>query len=214
MKMILLGPPGSGKGTISEFLMRDYSFLHISPGELLREEVRTETTIGKEIKKFIEKGELVPDQFVVEMVKLELNGKDNYILDGFPRSIAQAESITDIPIDLVLSLEVPEALVIERFAGRRTCPKCNTSYHLKNLPPKKAGICDKCGTALIQRADDKPEVIKERFKVYHQNTQPLIDYYKKKKLLKAVDGSGMPEAVYASVKELVDVLSKKKVGRT
>ena len=213
MKMILLGPPGGGKGTISEFLMRDYSFLHISPGELLREEVREETTIGKEIKKFIEKGELVPDQFVVEMIKLEIKGKDNFILDGFPRSIPQAESIKNIAIDLVLSLEVPENIVIKRFSGRRTCPKCNAVYHLKNLPPKKAGICDKCGTALIQRKDDNPETIKERFKVYHQNTQPLIDYYKKKKLLKAVDGSGKPEEVYASVKELIEVLSKKKVGR-
>ena len=128
--------------------------------------------------------------------------------------MAQAEAISDLKIDKVISLEVPENIVIERFSGRRTCPKCNAVYHLKNHPPKKAGISDKCGTALIQRKDDNPETIKERFRQYHQITQPLIDYYKKKKLLKAVDGSGMPEAVYASVKELVDVLSKKKVGRT
>ena len=204
MKVIILGPPGSGKGTISEFLMRDYSFLHISPGELLREEVKKDTPIGREVKKFIEKGALVPDQFVVEMVKLEVKGKDNFILDGFPRTVSQAKSIDDLNIDSVIYLEVPEAVVIERFSGRRVCPQCNTGYHVKYLPPKKAGICDKDGTKLIIRKDDDPKVIKERFKVFHAETKPLIDYYTKQKKLRVVNGNDAPRSVYQAVKRLLN----------
>jgi len=208
MKLILLGAPGSGKGTISEVLRDKLHLFHISPGELLREEVRKETTIGKEIAKYIEKGELVPNKFVVEMVRLEINSKKNFVLDGFPRSVEQAEEIKDIKVDAVISLEVPEEVVIERFSGRRTCPKCNAGYHIKYLPPKKEGICDKCGTKLIQRKDDNPATVKERFRVYYEETAPLVEYYAKKKLLHKVDASPAPERVEKSVLELVKKLKK------
>lgn len=203
MKLILLGPPGSGKGTVSERLEKDFKLLHVSAGELLREEVRKETTIGKEIKKYIEKGELVPNKFVVEMIKLEIGRRDDYILDGFPRSVDQAKLIDDLKINLVIYLEVPEEMIIERFAGRRTCSKGNHGYHLKYLPPKKKGICDIDGSPLVQRKDDKPEVIKERFRIYYKETKPLINYYKKKGILKTVDGTPAPEIVYSNVKKLL-----------
>ncbi|MBU0457299.1 MAG: nucleoside monophosphate kinase [Nanoarchaeota archaeon] len=203
MKLILLGPPGSGKGTVSEKLEKDLNLLHISAGELLREEVQKKTTIGKDIKEYIDRGELVPNKFVVEMVKLEVKNKDNYILDGFPRSIEQAKEIEDLGITLVIYLEVPEKIVIERFAGRRVCKEGTHGYHIKYLPPKKEGICDQDGSPLVQRKDDKPEVIKERFRIYHQETQPLIDYYTKKSILKKVDGALAPEIVYTAVKKVV-----------
>ena len=204
MKIILLGPPGSGKGTVSEKLVKDFSLKHVSPGVLLREEVAKETTIGKDIKQIIESGDLVPDQLVVEIVKLEINNKNNYILDGFPRTIGQAELISEMGIDLVVSLDVPEDVVIERFSGRRVCAKCKAGYHLKYIPSKVEGVCDDCGGKLIQRDDDKPEVIKERFIVYHEKTQHLIDYYNKKGLLKTVDGTPAPEIVYENVKKVVE----------
>ena len=204
MKIILLGPPGSGKGTVSEKLVKDFSLKHVSPGVLLREEVAKETTIGKDIKQIIESGDLVPDQLVVEIVKLEINNKNNYILDGFPRTIGQAELISEMGIDLVISLDVPEDVVIERFSGRRVCAKCKAGYHLKYIPSKVEGVCDDCGGKLIQRDDDKPEVIKERFIVYHEKTQHLIDYYNKKGLLKTVDGTPAPEIVYENVKKVVE----------
>ncbi|MBU0470196.1 MAG: nucleoside monophosphate kinase [Nanoarchaeota archaeon] len=208
MKIILLGPPGSGKGTVSERLEKDFNLAHVSAGELLREEVKKDTAIGRDIKKFMEKGNLVPNRFVVEMVKLEVNGKDNYILDGFPRSVEQAKLIEGLGIDLVISLEVPEQIVIERFAGRRVCGTGEHGYHLKYLPPKKEGVCDYDGTKLVQRKDDNPEVIKERFRIYHAETQPLVDYYKKKGILKTVDGAPAPEVVYAAVKKIVKTFKK------
>ncbi|MBI2151720.1 nucleoside monophosphate kinase [Candidatus Woesearchaeota archaeon] len=208
MKIILLGPPGSGKGTVSENLVKDFSAAHISPGEILREEVSKETTLGIEIKKYIEKGNLVPNQFIVEIIKLEIIGKKDFILDGFPRSLDQAEAIKDIPLDVVLYLDVPEKVVIERFSGRRTCSN-NHGYHIKYLPPKKEGLCDIDGLPLSKRKDDKPDIIKERFRVYHKNTAPLVEYYKKKGLLISVDASPAPEKVYAEVKKALKKISKK-----
>ena len=204
MKIILLGPPGSGKGTVSERLVQDYNLIHISAGEILREEVQKKTTLGKEIKKYIEKGNLVPDQFVAEIVKLGAKGKKNYILDGFPRTIAQAKEITDLNIDLVIYLDVPEQIVIERLAGRRTCKKGDHTYHLTYLPPKKRGICDYDKTKLLQRKDDQPDVVKERFRVYHEKTQPVIDYYKKKRMLRIIDAAPTPEKAYKNVRKIIE----------
>ena len=209
MKIILLGPPGSGKGTVSEKLVQDFGLKQVSPGVLLREEVAKETTLGNDIKKIMESGDLVPDQFVVEIVKLEIMNNDNFILDGFPRTLAQAESISEIGVDRVISLDVPEEIVIERFSGRRVCSKCKAGYHTKYIPSKEEGICDKCGGELIQREDDVPEVIKERFRVYHEKTQPLIDYYQNKGLLKTVDGAPAPDVVYESVKTVVEEFKEK-----
>lgn len=202
MKIILTGPPGSGKGTMSERLCKDFKLLHVSPGELLREEVRKGTTIGKEIKGIMEKGDLVPNKFVVEIVKLQIEGKKNYILDGFPRSVDQAKEIEDFKVDLVIYLEVSEKVVVERFAGRRMC-KNNHGYHIKYLPPKKKGICDKDGLPLRRRKDDNPKVVKERFKVYRKRTQPVINYYKRKGILRKVDGTPLPDEVYKEVKKVV-----------
>lgn len=203
MKLILLGAPGSGKGSISENLVKEFGYYHLSTGELLRSEIAKGTTLGKEIDALLKKGQLFPDEKMIPMVKAELRNKENYILDGFPRTIPQAEAIEDLKIELVISLEVSGSQVVERLSGRRTCPKCNAGYHIKYLPPKKAGICDKCGTALIQRADDNPETIKARFKVYYRNTHPLIEYYRKKGLLKIIDASPAPKVVWEKVKKLL-----------
>jgi len=204
MKIIMLGPPGSGKGTVSEKLEKDFNLFHLSPGELLREEVKKDTTIGKDIKKYMENGDLVPDQFVVEMVKLEINDKDDYILDGFPRSVGQAKTIDDFGIDMVIFLDVPEDQVVERLSGRRMCPKCGAGFHTKYIPPKEEGKCDNCDGNLLQRKDDEPEAVKERFRVYHEKTQPLIDFFREKGILKEIDGAPLPAEVYANVKKVVE----------
>ncbi|MDP3734016.1 MAG: nucleoside monophosphate kinase [Nanoarchaeota archaeon] len=203
MKLIVLGAPGSGKGTVAEQLHQEFKLFSLSAGELLREEVAKNTTLGKEIKKYMEKGNLVPDTFVTEMVKLEVKTKKEYILDGFPRSVEQAKAIADLKITKVIYLDVPEKIVIERLSGRRICKAGKHTYHLKYLPPKKKGICDKDKTRLIQRKDDYPKAIRERFKVYHHITQPVIHFYQRKKILQRVDASQSPEKVYAAVKKIL-----------
>ncbi len=203
MKLIVLGPPGSGKGTISERLEKEFGLLHVSAGELLRKEAKKNTAQGKETKKTIEAGKLVPNNLIVGMIKEAVKTKKKYLLDGFPRSVEQAKTIEDLKIETVLYLEIPQELVIERFAGRRVCQEGHHSFHIKYLPPKKAGICDIDGSRLIQRADDNPAVIKERFKIFHKETEPVVEYYRKKKILKTVDGSGTPDVVYERVKRVL-----------
>lgn len=203
MKLILLGAPGSGKGTVSEKLAQDFGYFHLSTGEVLRDEIKKETKLGQEAATYMDKGNLVPDEVVIKIVKQVTLGKKNFILDGFPRTVAQAEAINDLKINLVINLELSEKEVIERISGRLTCEKCEQIFHIKYLPPKRNGICDKCGGKLIQRDDQKPAVVKERFKVYLEKTQPLIDYYRKKKLLKNVDASRKPEEVYETVKKIL-----------
>jgi adenylate kinase len=169
----------------------------------LREEVAKKTSLGKEIAKYMEKGDLVPNQFVVDIVRLELAGSQHFILDGFPRDVNQAKAIEDFKLNTVIFLDVSEKIVVERLSERRICPKCGASFHLKYVPPKKTGFCDHCDTKLIQRKDDNPTVIKERFKVYQQNTKPVIAYYLRKKILQTVDASLNPEEVYKKVKKLI-----------
>ena len=202
MKLIILGPPGSGKGTVSTKLAKGFKLSHISAGKILREEVKKKTTLGKGIKKYIQKGHLVPNQFVTAIIKLETKSKKNYILDGFPRSLEQAKNITDLKINKVIYLKVPEEIVIARLAGRRVCKNEHT-YHLKFFKPKHAGICDIDKSKLIRRIDDQPKAIKERFKIYRQQTEAVIRYYKRKGILKEVDASHTPAEAYKNVKKVL-----------
>lgn len=203
MLLILLGPPGSGKGTISERLETEFGFFHISPGALLREETKKGTPIGKEIAKYIDKGHIVPTNIVVEMMKLEAHGKKRLVFDGFPRSREQAEALPDLKIDLVLYLDVSERILVKRLSGRRVCSKNQHGFHLQNFPPKKKGLCDYDGSRLIRRKDDQPAIVHERFREYYRLTHPLVDYYRKKKLLRVINGDQEPEKVYGEVKKVL-----------
>lgn len=203
MKLIFLGPPGGGKGTIAARLVQEYKLQHISTGNIFRDEIRQQTVLGKKAKTIIDQGNLVPDSLTIEIVKQRITGKDNYVLDGFPRTIAQAKAVEDQKITIVLLIEVPEKVIIERLSLRRTCQQGHV-YHLKNNPPKKAGICDIDKTSLSQREDDTVEIITNRLKVYQQQTAPLIQYYEQKKLLQKVNGNQGIEKVYAAVKKALD----------
>jgi adenylate kinase len=206
MKISLIGPPGSGKTTISEKISEKFGLFHLSPGEVLREEVRKDTTIGKRIGKIIDKGDLLPGNFVVDLVKLEIGRKRKYLLDGFPRSLDQAKGIENMKLDMVIFLDVPEKEVIERLSLRWECPECEEGFHDKYFPPKKKGKCDHCGTKLVKRADDKPKVIKERFRVYHESTEPVIEHYRKLGILRKVNASAKPNTVLRRVVNVVERL--------
>jgi adenylate kinase len=199
MRLILLGPPGAGKGTQAKDLVQKYGIPQISTGDILRKNLADKTPLGLEAKKFMDKGELVPDSVVVGIVKERLKEADckkGYILDGFPRTVPQAEALDaaladmKTPIDKVLSIEVPDTELVKRLGGRRTCRACQAGYHVAFKPSKKEGVCDSCGGELYQRDDDKEEAITNRLKVYQSSTAPLINYYKAKGLLAAVDGVG------------------------
>jgi len=210
LKIVLLGAPGAGKGTQGVVLSKNYNVPHISTGDILREAVKNGTSLGKEAKSFMDKGELVPDEVVTGIVVDRLDKQDaksGYILDGFPRTLKQAQDLDGAlnkissGIDLVLYFEIPEAIAIERLTGRRVCKKCGANYHIKNIPPKKENVCDKCGSELFQRPDDRLETVKNRLKVYEGQTRPLIEYYTKKGILKKVSGA-------LDVKDLFKVLSQ------
>lgn len=181
VKIVMLGPPGSGKGTYSQRMSPKLEIPTISTGELFRENLKQGTEIGNKAKEYMEKGELVPDEIVIGMLQQRIQQKDTekgFILDGFPRTIAQAEALDKVEkIDAVINLVVPDEIVIARLSSRRECKKCGKIYNTLYLKPKVEGICDVCSGELYQRADDMPETIKERLRVYIQNTQPLIDYY-------------------------------------
>jgi adenylate kinase len=200
MKLVLLGAPGSGKGTVATRLAKELDVEHLSAGEILREEIKKDTSIGQEIKKIVESGKLVPDQFVVEVMKLETQGRNSYILDGYPRTVFQAKQAE---ADLVIYLEISEEVVIERLSGRRICETGEHTYHIKYIPPKNEGICDIDKTKLIQRKDDNQRVVKKRFQVYNKETAPVIDYYKNKDVLKLVNAAPLPEEVYSEVKKVL-----------
>ena len=198
MKVIILGPPGSGKGTVSERLAKDFHLFHVSVGDLLRKEAKKNTALGKKISSYINKGDLVPHQMAIDIAKKAIGKKQNFIFDGFPRSVDQAKLIQDVDIDAVIYLDVPEKDVVKRLSGRLLDPVTRKTYHLQYLPPPKNIM-----KRLIQRKDDTPKVIKERFKVYHRETEPVIKYYQKKGVLKKIDGRGDPAAVYDRVKKAV-----------
>ena len=198
MKLVILGPPGSGKGTVSERLAKDFHLLHISVGDLLRKEAKKKTSLGKKISSYIDKGNLVPQQMAADIAKKAIGKKKDFMFDGFPRSIDQAKLIEDLDIDAVIYLDVPEKEVVKRLSGRLLDPVTGKTYHEQYLPPPKNIM-----KRLVQRKDDKPAVIKERFKVYHSETEPVIKFYQKKGILAKVDGKGKPEEVYRRVKNIL-----------
>ena len=197
--VILLGAPGSGKGTIAGRLAETNANLkHVSSGDLLRGAVAKGTPAGVEAKGFMERGQLVPDGLIAQMIKdviAETTGDVTMLLDGFPRNVAQAEILeaTGAPVRSVVLVDVPDSVIQDRIAGRRTCPKCKAGYHVTALPPKVAGVCDRCGAELVVRKDDNPETVKDRLVVYHRETEPLIAFYESKGLLRKIDGNQGPE---------------------
>lgn len=206
MRLILLGPPGAGKGTQAKKLVDAHGIPQISTGDLLREAVRQKTALGKVAKAKMDAGELVPDDVVVAMVRERLGGNDcgaGFILDGFPRSVPQAQALdamlkeTKIAIDHVLSIEVPEEELVRRLGGRRSCPACGAMFHVTFNPPKREGVCDKCGGKLIVRDDDNEKTVRNRIKVYREQTEPLKSYYQKQGLLRLVEGVGNPEQIFS-----------------
>ncbi|MDD5044617.1 MAG: adenylate kinase [Candidatus Omnitrophica bacterium] len=196
MKIVLLGPPGAGKGTQAKDLSKRLALSHISTGDILREEVKNNTALGREAKAYMDKGELVPDKLVISMLQSRLTSKsanNGFILDGFPRNLPQAKALDEmlkaagIDIDNVFYLEASEPVIVQRLSGRRVCTKCGAIFHVQNMPPKTENICDKCGAKLYQRSDDHEETIKNRLHVYLKETAALIDYYKKQDKLHYVD---------------------------
>jgi len=210
LKLVLLGPPGAGKGTQSIVLSKIYNIPHISTGDILRESVKKALPLGMKAKSYMDKGELVPDEIVTGIVAERLKSadtKNGYILDGFPRTVKQAEDLDAAlkslgsSIDMAVYFDTSEATAIERLSGRRVCKACGFNYHIKNIPPKKDGICDKCGKELFQRPDDKEDTVRNRLKVYEAQTKPLIEYYTKKGIIEEVSGD-------LGVDGLFQVLSK------
>jgi len=212
MRIILLGAPGSGKGTVAEALRGAYGFPKISTGDLLREAVRDKTPLGLVAASQMGKGGLVDDATVLALLRERLARADcqgGYVLDGFPRNLSQADSLEALGSEgpeIVFDLQVTDKVVLSRLANRRTCPHCEAIYHLVNKPPKKAGICDVCGTALVQRKDDTPEVILERMKTYHAKTEPLVARYAAKGELHVVDGNGPAGDVLREVHRVLEAL--------
>lgn len=212
MKIIMLGAPGAGKGTQAKMLADKYGIPHISTGDIFRANIKNNTELGKKAKGYMDAGQLVPDELVVDLVVDRIKNKDcmkGFILDGFPRTIPQAEALDyalnnqNEKIDYAINVDVPDENIIQRMSGRRACVGCGATYHLVYNPTKKEGICDKCGQALILREDDKPETVKKRLQVYHDQTQPLIDHYEKKGALLTVDGTQDINDVFTSITKVL-----------
>ena len=212
MRIIMLGAPGAGKGTQAKKIAAKYGIPHISTGDIFRANIKGGTELGMKAKSYIDQGQLVPDDVTIGMLLdriAEADCENGYVLDGFPRTIPQAESLTAAleengeAIDFALDVEVPDANIVNRMAGRRACLKCGATYHTEFAAPKKEGICDNCGAELILRDDDKPETVQKRLGVYHEQTQPLIDYYTKKGILKEVDGTMDMGDVFKAIVEIL-----------
>ena len=198
MKIVMLGAPGAGKGTQAKMIAEKYGIPHVSTGDIFRANIKNGTELGKQAKEYMDKGQLVPDELTVKILLdrvAQEDCKNGYVLDGFPRTIPQAEvldkALTELGdhIDYAIDVNVPDENIIKRMSGRRACLTCGATYHIEHVPPKKEGICDACGNELVLRDDDKPETVKNRLDVYHKQTQPLIDYYTEKNILKTVDGT-------------------------
>jgi len=212
VKIVLLGPPGAGKGTQAKSISNKYSIPHISTGDIFRKNISENTPLGVEAKSYMDKGQLVPDEVTINMVKDRLQQadcKNGYLLDGFPRTVAQAEALNsfligrDEQLDTALLIKVPNEFILERMTGRRVCPSCGASYHVKFNPPANGGKCDLCGSEVIQRKDDTVETVKERLDVYEKETQPLIDFYDNKQLLSQVDGTKAINEVFRGICEIL-----------
>ena len=204
MKLILLGAPGAGKGTQAEIISKKLNIPTISTGNILRAAVKNGTPTGLKAKAFMDAGKLVPDEVIIGIITERLaedDCKNGYILDGVPRTIAQAEAMekAGINFDAVVSIEVADEVIMERMSGRRVCESCGASYHLVAVPPKVAGVCDSCGGKLVQRKDDAPETVKDRLAVYHKETEPLKDFYAQRGLLKSVENQPSVEATTAAI---------------
>ena len=208
MKIIMLGAPGAGKGTQAKMIADKYGVPHISTGDIFRANIKNGTELGMEAKKYMDQGLLVPDELTVRILLNRVaqdDCKNGYVLDGFPRTIPQAEvldsELTKLGdhIDYAINVDVPDENIVKRMSGRRACLTCGATYHIEHVPPKKEGICDVCGSELVLRDDDKPETVKNRLNVYHEQTQPLIDFYTEKGVLKTVDGTVPMEKVFAAI---------------
>ena len=207
MKLIFLGPPGAGKGTLAGLVSKDHGIPQISTGDMFREAIKKETPLGKKVKEILGRGDLVPDELTVDLVRERLSQTDaakGYILDGFPRTIPQAEALGRFQtLDAVVNFAIDDELVVERLSGSLICRNCGAIYHLKNMPPKVPGVCDKCGGPLYTRPDDSLESITNRLKVYRKQTEPLIEFYRKKKLLKDIDSSKSPEDTHRQIEKVL-----------
>ena len=208
MKIIMLGAPGAGKGTQAKRIAEKYGIPHISTGDIFRANIKEGTELGMKAKDFMDQGLLVPDEVTIGMLLDRIKKEDcvnGYVLDGFPRTIPQAESLTKAleemgqKIDYAVDVDVPDENIVSRMSGRRACITCGATYHVQFAPPKAEGICDKCGAELVLRDDDKPETVQKRLTVYHEQTQPLIDYYRRAGVLVSVDGTQSMDQVFESI---------------
>ena len=208
MRVVFLGAPGVGKGTQADRIAGQFKIAKISTGDLLREAVRIQTPLGLEAKQYMDQGRLVPDSIVIGLVRDKLAGAacaNGFVLDGFPRTVPQAEELEQVlrttrrPLNRVMNFKVPREVVIKRLSGRRSCPKCQATFHVEFAPSPKGTLCDRCGETLVQRSDDKPEAIETRLRVYEEQTAPLIQYYANKRLLSELDASGSVDAVYEAL---------------
>jgi len=214
MRIVLLGAPGAGKGTQCKRIAAKYGVLHLSSGDILRQERAASTELGKKAQSYMDSGALVPDNLIVEMMVGAINkaSKKGFVLDGFPRTVNQAVELDKLlarngkKIDAVLNLEINEQVVVKRMSGRRSCPKCGAVYHIENLKPKTPGICDHDGTKLVQRPDDNPEVVLNRLKTYHQQTKPVVDYYKKNNTVYDINANEDADEVGTLAFEKLDAL--------
>lgn len=212
MKLVLIGSPGAGKGTQAKMLCKKFGLAHISTGDLLRDEMKNNTNLGKRISQIMNEGGLVSDEIVSEMLTNRVNmddAKNGFILDGYPRNVSQAKGLSKIvgDIDKAICYDVDDSVIVERMVGRRSCPNCGKMYHLTYNPSKIDGICDDCKATLIQREDDNEAIVAKRLKVYHESTAPIIDFYKDKGILMKVNGVGDIDVIFNTVSQALEELN-------